>query len=102
MELSRRRLFGFGAAFLAAPAIVRVAALMPISVLPKMFHPSNQGLIESFQETIEIHAAEVLDAQVRYGMDIAEFRKILMPGLRDHFAKVYEDLNDEFDQVWRS
>lgn len=32
MNLSRRRLFGFGAALVAAPAIVRVSALMPISV----------------------------------------------------------------------
>lgn len=32
MITSRRSLFGFGAALIAAPAIVRVAALMPISV----------------------------------------------------------------------
>ena len=32
MNLSRRRLFGFGAALVAAPAIVRVSALMSISV----------------------------------------------------------------------
>lgn len=33
MEVSRRRLFGIGAAFVAAPAIVRVASIMPVSVL---------------------------------------------------------------------
>lgn len=32
VNLSRRRLFDFGAALVAAPAIVRVSALMPISV----------------------------------------------------------------------
>lgn len=32
MILPRRRLFGIGAAFLAAPAIVRASALMPVSV----------------------------------------------------------------------
>ena len=31
MITSRRRLFGIGAAFIAAPAIVRVSSLMPIS-----------------------------------------------------------------------
>lgn len=35
MNLSRRRLFGLGAAIVAAPAIVRVSALMPISA-PKL------------------------------------------------------------------
>ncbi len=35
LDVSRRRLFGFGAALLAAPAIVRVASLMPVSV-PKL------------------------------------------------------------------
>lgn len=34
MILSRRSLFGIGAAFVAAPAIVRVSSLMPVSVLP--------------------------------------------------------------------
>lgn len=32
MITSRRSLFGFGAALIAAPAIVRVASLMPVSV----------------------------------------------------------------------
>jgi hypothetical protein len=31
--LPRRRLFGIGAALLAAPAIVRVSSIMPVSVL---------------------------------------------------------------------
>jgi hypothetical protein len=34
MILSRRGLFGLGAAFVASPAIVRVSSLMPIHVPP--------------------------------------------------------------------
>ncbi len=33
MTLSRRGLLGIGTAFLAAPAIVRVASIMPVSVV---------------------------------------------------------------------
>lgn len=33
MILSRRGLLGIGSAFLAAPAIVRVASIMPVSVV---------------------------------------------------------------------
>ena len=38
MIVSRRKLFGLGATFVAAPAIVRVASLMPISV-PRIIVP---------------------------------------------------------------
>lgn len=39
MITSRRSLFGFGAALIAAPAIVRVASIMPVSVPKPMVLP---------------------------------------------------------------
>ncbi len=50
---SRRRLLGIGAAFLAAPAIVRVSNLMPISVLApcrsgEMWLGEFSGVTETF------------------------------------------------------
>lgn len=43
MITSRRSLFGFGAALIAAPAIVRVASIMPVSVPKRIirFLPYN-------------------------------------------------------------
>jgi hypothetical protein len=57
MELNRRKLFGFGAVLLAAPAIVRVASIMPISV-PKKYGWFLPGEWETYERTT-LHEAAV-------------------------------------------
>lgn len=87
MDVSRRRLFSSGAALLAAPAIVKIAAIMPVSTLPASLPLTpTQTLIEALIETQENCAAEVLTS-----MDVDKFRKILMPGLRAMFEDAYVD-----------
>lgn len=99
MDLSRRRLFGFGAALLAAPAIVRIAALMPVKVMPATnvldtaLADGGMSLVEAFQETKENFAAQVLNDN----MSVARFRELLMPGLRKAFAGAYDSFDDDFN-----
>ena len=93
MDVSRRRLFGFGAALLAAPAIVKISAIMPVSTMPASLPLSpTEALIASFVETKENYAAEVL----AHGMDVSRFRELLMPGLRE-IDCTYEMLSE-----WRN
>ncbi len=78
--IASRRSFLFGAsAFLAAPAIVRVSALMPISV------PKTAWYLDDFStDMLRVRATE------RYGMGYAEFRRIIEPGLRELFKDAWE------------
>lgn len=82
MDVSRRRFFGFGAALLAAPAIVKISAIMPVSTMPATLSMTpTQALIASFIETKENYAAGM--------MNTAAFRELLMPGLREMFDGAY-------------
>ncbi len=95
--IASRRGFLFGAsAFLAAPAIVRVSSLMPISVRPPLLTvPINyvDALAASMVETKAITAARVLN------MNIEAFRELLLPGLRGIEAK-YEDIPQQYDRIF--
>lgn len=84
MVLSRRGLFVRGAAFIAAPSIVRVDSLMKTST-PRAIDYTTQ-LAESFLETKWAHAARVLDQQsllnglivTRTRFDVDRFVEIFM------------------------
>lgn len=81
MITSRRGFLSGVGALLAAPAIVRVSALMPIST-PK--------LLDDFTtDNLRYRATE----RFRAGwMNSAQFRELLLPGLRDAFEGQYEML----------
>lgn len=91
LEFSRRKLFGFGAALLAAPAIVKISAIMPVSTMPMRLtglHPYTLGLIEAMQETWINVAARVLNEEF-------EVKRYLTGS-----SSWYYD--GTTDQVWRS
>jgi hypothetical protein len=84
MLTSRRGFLGL----LAAPAIVRVASIMPLSVI-EPFTTANMD----FRVTITPSQLIVPPPLERLALDSAKFRAILMPHLRKHF-------DDEFDRVF--
>lgn len=71
--MNRRGFLRLAPAFVAAPAIVRVGSLMPISVRPDLFWPWHSdgvglqsmshpmGLIEALTDTMEEYAAGILN-----------------------------------------
>lgn len=58
MITSRRSLFGFGAALIAAPAIVRVASIMPVSVAQDPMTLARIRAVATQQRIREWMAAE--------------------------------------------
>jgi hypothetical protein len=52
MIVSRRRLFGFGVALIAAPAIVRVSALMPVSSRWAGYSSLDEVFLAAFQREV--------------------------------------------------
>lgn len=91
-DVSRRRFFGFGAALLAAPAIVKISAIMPVSTVPASISQLTvtEALALSMVETKEMYAANVLTL-----MNVYRFREIIMPGLRA-IEGTYDDLDAVF------
>lgn len=96
-----RRNFLFGAsAFLAAPAIVRVSALMPISV-PKSSLVTVQMRLLMNLPSPEYDMAAVATAALRAGgLDLEVIRNLLLPELRGIEAK-YEMIPTQLDRIFK-
>lgn len=91
MILSRRGfLSGLGAA-LAAPAIVKVASLMPIKAPPLV-------LVNGYAD-FDTAAAHVR-ATERFSASLGDFRSTLWPGVKYWFSKEYADTH-QYDDLFK-
>ena len=75
----------------AAPAVVKAANIMPVKVItPQWFANDGTGLVS-------------MAHPVRTGgVNLAQMRELLMPGLRQMVDVMYEDRSEQWADIFRS
>ncbi len=89
--MPRRKFLSGLFGLIAAPAIVKAANIMPVKYIPQHLHE-----LDGIGLTTITHPVRT------GGVNLAQMRELLMPGLRQMVDVMYEDRSEQWADIFRS